>query len=70
MDSLISQVRDLLPDLGEGFVELCLEYYDLVPERVINALLEGKNQLQLLLCFFFIQYFRLFFTYPPLVAGR
>ena len=46
MDSLISQVRDLLPDLGEGFVELCLEYYDLVPERVINALLEGKNELQ------------------------
>ena len=50
MDSLISQVRDLLPDLGEGFVELCLEYYDLIPERVINALLEGKNELQLLQC--------------------
>ena len=43
LDSLVSQVRDLLPDLGEGFVELCLRYFDLVPEKVINALLEGKK---------------------------
>ena len=43
MDSLVSQVRDLLPDLGEGFVELCLRYFDFVPEKVINALLEGKQ---------------------------
>ncbi len=43
LDSLVSQVRDLLPDLGEGFVELCLRYFDLVPEKVINALLEGKR---------------------------
>jgi activating signal cointegrator complex subunit 2 len=43
MDSLISQVRDVFPDLGEGFVELCLEYCDLDPEKVINALLEGKH---------------------------
>jgi len=43
MESLISQVRDLLPDLGEGFVHLCLEYFDKVPEKVINALLEGLS---------------------------
>jgi len=42
MESLVSQVRDLLPDLGEGFVQLCLEYFDKVPEKVINALLEGQ----------------------------
>ena len=41
MDSLVSQVRDLLPDLGEGFVHLCLEYFDNLPEKVINAILEG-----------------------------
>ena len=41
MDSLVTQVRDLLPDLGEGFVHLCLEYFDNLPEKVINAILEG-----------------------------
>ncbi len=37
---LIVQVKDLLPDLGDGFVEACLEYYDSNPESVINSLLE------------------------------
>ena len=41
MESLVSQVRDLLPDLGDGFVHLCIEYFDNAPEKVINALLEG-----------------------------
>ena len=27
IDSMISSVRDLLPYLGEGFVEKCLEHY-------------------------------------------
>ncbi len=40
LDDLISQVRDLLPDLGAGFVEACLTYFDYNPERVINSLLE------------------------------
>ena len=40
IDSLISQVRDLLPNLGEGFVQACLEYFDNSPEQVINTLLE------------------------------
>lgn len=42
IDSLVAQVRDLLPDLGEGFVELCLEYFDNLPEKVINAILEDN----------------------------
>ena len=44
MELLISRIRDLFPDLGEGFVELCLIYYDLDTERVINALLECKHK--------------------------
>ena len=30
----------MLPDLGEGFVIDCLQYYDLDPEQVVNAILE------------------------------
>ena len=40
VDILISQVLDLLPNLGEGFVQSCLEYFDNSPEQVINTLLE------------------------------
>lgn len=39
-DSLISQVKDLLPDLGDGFVQACLDYFDRNPEKVINAIFE------------------------------
>ncbi|KAM6422810.1 activating signal cointegrator 1 complex subunit 2 isoform 1-T4 [Liasis olivaceus] len=42
LDSLISQVKDLLPDLGEGFVLACLEEYNYNVEHVINNLLEDK----------------------------
>ena len=42
LDSLISQVRDLFTDLGEGFVICCLEYFDYSPEQVINTLLEDN----------------------------
>ncbi|XP_065760026.1 activating signal cointegrator 1 complex subunit 2 isoform X2 [Muntiacus reevesi] len=42
LDSLISQVKDLLPDLGEGFILACLEHYSYDPERVINNILEGR----------------------------
>ena len=38
--SLISQVKDLLPDLGDGFVKACLDYYNAQPEAVINSILE------------------------------
>ncbi|KAK2523061.1 Ascc2 [Columba guinea] len=42
LDSLISQVRDLLPDLGEGFILACLEQYSYNAEQVINNILEDK----------------------------
>ncbi|KAG1697707.1 Activating signal cointegrator 1 complex subunit 2 [Nymphon striatum] len=42
LDSLITQVKDLLPDLGDGFVEACLDYYNYNPETVINCLLENN----------------------------
>lgn len=42
LDSLISQVKDLLPDLGEGFILACLEEYGYDTERVINNILEDK----------------------------
>ncbi|XP_033758452.1 activating signal cointegrator 1 complex subunit 2-like [Pecten maximus] len=42
LESLISSVKDLLPDLGEGFIEVCLEEMDYNLERVINAVLEDK----------------------------
>ena len=37
----ITQVRDLLPDLGEGFVEACLTKLG-TPDAVINHVLEGS----------------------------
>jgi len=40
MGQLVSQVRDLMPDLGDGFIQMCLKYYDNSAELVINALLE------------------------------
>ncbi|GIL51207.1 hypothetical protein Vafri_7281, partial [Volvox africanus] len=40
--SLISQIKDLLPDFGDGFLAACLEAMDMDPEKVINALLEDK----------------------------
>ncbi|XP_021392991.2 activating signal cointegrator 1 complex subunit 2 [Lonchura striata] len=42
LDSLISQVKDLLPDLGEGFILACLEEYGYNTEQVINNILEEK----------------------------
>ncbi|KAK3107045.1 hypothetical protein FSP39_005836 [Pinctada imbricata] len=42
LDSIITSVQDLLPDLGPGFIELCLEEMDYNTEKVINAVLEDK----------------------------
>lgn len=42
LDSLLSSVRDLLPDLGEGFLLACLEEYDYDSELVINNILEDR----------------------------
>ena len=42
LESLVSGVRDLFPQLGEGFLVQCLPYFDNNPEKVINALLEDN----------------------------
>ncbi|XP_076326218.1 activating signal cointegrator 1 complex subunit 2 [Tachypleus tridentatus] len=42
LELLITQVLDLLPELGPGFVEECLKYYNFEVELVINALLEDS----------------------------
>nr|XP_061837725.1 activating signal cointegrator 1 complex subunit 2-like isoform X1 [Nerophis lumbriciformis] len=40
LDSLLSCIRDLLPDLGDGFLLACLQEYHYDCERVINNILE------------------------------
>ncbi|XP_021932791.1 activating signal cointegrator 1 complex subunit 2 isoform X2 [Zootermopsis nevadensis] len=40
LESLITEVKDILPHLGDGFVERCLEHFNFVSESVINAILE------------------------------
>nr|XP_019964627.1 PREDICTED: activating signal cointegrator 1 complex subunit 2 isoform X1 [Paralichthys olivaceus] len=42
LESLLSCIRDLLPDLGEGFLLACLEEYDYNTELVINNILEDR----------------------------
>ncbi|KAM6930743.1 activating signal cointegrator 1 complex subunit 2 [Xenentodon cancila] len=42
LDSLLSCIRDLLPDLGEGFLLACLQEYDYNSELVINNILEDR----------------------------
>ncbi|XP_031833003.2 activating signal cointegrator 1 complex subunit 2 [Nomia melanderi] len=40
--SLISEVKDILYDLDERFIEMCLEYYNFDTASVINAVLEDN----------------------------
>ncbi|KAJ8385956.1 hypothetical protein AAFF_G00177770 [Aldrovandia affinis] len=42
LESLLSHIRDLLPDLGEGFILACLEEYGYSSEVVINNILEDR----------------------------
>ena len=42
LDSLVLAVRDLLPEFGRGFIEVCLEEFGYDVEKVINALLENN----------------------------
>jgi hypothetical protein len=44
---LALQVKDLLPDFGDGFVAACLQQLGGSPERVLNALLENTMPAQL-----------------------
>ncbi|XP_012525808.1 activating signal cointegrator 1 complex subunit 2 [Monomorium pharaonis] len=40
--SLISEVREILCDCGEGFIQLCLKHYNYNVESVVNAVLEDS----------------------------
>ncbi|XP_073696359.1 activating signal cointegrator 1 complex subunit 2 [Garra rufa] len=42
LESLLSHIRDLFPDLGEGFILACLEEYGYNSELVINNILEDN----------------------------
>lgn len=42
LESLLSHIRELLPDLGEGFILACLEEYGYNSELVINNILEDN----------------------------
>ncbi|XP_058492401.1 activating signal cointegrator 1 complex subunit 2 [Solea solea] len=42
LESLLSCIRDLLPDLGEGFLLACLQEYNYSSELVINNILEDR----------------------------
>ncbi|XP_077378517.1 activating signal cointegrator 1 complex subunit 2 [Festucalex cinctus] len=42
LESLVSCIRDLLPDLGEGFLLACLREYGYDSEVVINNILEAR----------------------------
>lgn len=42
MSEEISKVKEIFPDLGEGFIEACLSYFDRKPENVINSLFEDN----------------------------
>uniref|UniRef100_A0A8P4FZT6 CUE domain-containing protein n=1 Tax=Dicentrarchus labrax TaxID=13489 RepID=A0A8P4FZT6_DICLA len=42
LESLLSCIKDLLPDLGEGFLLACLQEYDFNSELVINNILEDR----------------------------
>ncbi|KAK9080249.1 hypothetical protein SSX86_001925 [Deinandra increscens subsp. villosa] len=48
IESKISQVKDLFPDYGNGFITACLEVYDHNPEEVIQRILEGTLDNELL----------------------
>ncbi|XP_078441888.1 ubiquitin system component Cue protein [Wolffia australiana] len=48
MESKISQVKDLFPDYGRGFIVACLEVYDNNPEEVIQRILEETLHADLL----------------------
>jgi activating signal cointegrator complex subunit 2 len=44
---LLAQVREMLPEYGDGFLAACLAQLGGSPERVLNALLEGSLPKQL-----------------------
>uniref|UniRef100_A0A0D9VQX9 CUE domain-containing protein n=1 Tax=Leersia perrieri TaxID=77586 RepID=A0A0D9VQX9_9ORYZ len=47
-ESKISQIKDLFPDYGKGFLAACLEAYNQNPEEVIQRILDGTLHQDLL----------------------
>ncbi|XP_006649591.1 activating signal cointegrator 1 complex subunit 2 [Oryza brachyantha] len=47
-ESKLSQIRDLFPDYGKGFLAACLEAYNQNPEEVIQRILDGTLHQDLL----------------------
>ncbi|KFK44660.1 hypothetical protein AALP_AA1G287200 [Arabis alpina] len=47
MQSKISQIKDIFPDYGNGFLAACLEAYNQNPEEVIQRILEGTLHVDL-----------------------
>ncbi|GAA0164913.1 hypothetical protein LIER_20443 [Lithospermum erythrorhizon] len=47
-ESKISQVKDLFPEYGKGYISACLEVYNQNPEEVIQRILEGTLHKELL----------------------
>ncbi|ONK60012.1 uncharacterized protein A4U43_C08F13280 [Asparagus officinalis] len=41
LESKISQIKDLFPEYGKGFLSACLDVYNHNPEEVIQRILEG-----------------------------
>ncbi|XP_014616830.1 PREDICTED: activating signal cointegrator 1 complex subunit 2 [Polistes canadensis] len=54
--SLISEVKDILNDLGEGFIQMCLKHYNYDTAAVINAVLEQTLPSHLSELDFFLPY--------------
>lgn len=42
IQTAISHIKDLLPHLGEGFIMMCLQHYNMDSAAVINAIFENK----------------------------
>ncbi|XP_068654586.1 uncharacterized protein [Aristolochia californica] len=49
MESKISQIKDIFPDYGKGFLSACLDVYNQNAEEVIQRILEGTLHEDLLL---------------------
>jgi hypothetical protein len=47
LESQIQYILEIIPDLGPGFVQKCLEYFHLDNEKVLNAILEDNLPPQL-----------------------
>ena len=47
MQSYVTQIKDVLPDFGDGFLAAALQHFSYNSEQVIHALLEGGLPLEL-----------------------